>query len=331
MNTKAVNKKNVIIFGSSGFTVPLISSMSSYDAVNLLYVVTGPDKAQGRGYAILPNPVRKYCTENNIDVRMEFNVNSPEFIEEINSSGADFVIVASFGRILSARLIGTKPAFINVHPSLLPKYRGATPIQTALKNGDVETGVTLFNIVEDLDAGPMIAQRQCAIEKTDNFGELSGKLAVIGAELVRDYIDFVNSGLRRKGIFDPPLKQNDDDATFTSKIEKQDCLVDWSNEAYIIHNKIRSLSPDIGVFTFINGQTRIKIFNSYVYDSDYAGDEAAGTVKFVIKKGPIVVKCENSLIALTALQFPGKRVMTSAEIANGRRIKIGDIMSDEKK
>lgn len=325
----AADKKEVCVFGSDIFSINVISKLKDCKSLNIAAVITTIDKPRGRGGHIQPNQVKKYCLDTNIKVIESADVNSTEFLNFFKANlSVDYNIIVSFGQILNKDFLSLPVEdAINIHPSLLPKYRGASPIITALANGEEYTGVTLFSPDCGIDTGDLLAQRTCKIEGTDDNLSLTKKLSELAAVLLCDYAEYKCTGRCPEGIFKHPASQEESDATYTGKLNRIQYMIDWNKSAEDIKYKIAALSPNICAFTFSKDK-RLKIYSSYIFDEDYNGREANGSIKFLIKKGPIVVKCGRGLLAVTRLQFEGKRVMNSDEVINGRKINVGEVLKN---
>lgn len=232
----------VLFLGSSHFSKVVLEKMLE-KGVNVVGVITQPDKPSGRGYKMSETEVKKYAKTIGINVYTFDKVRN--HIEEIKAIDYDVALVASFGQILPEEFLNHKLT-LNVHPSLLPKYRGATPLQTAILNGDKVTGVTIMKVAKEVDSGDILLQRDFEI-KDEYYLELEEKLALLGGEMASEALILVESG---KAIFTP---QDNDKATFVKKISKEDGKLDFNNPCEQIINKIRALSEEVGCYVELEG------------------------------------------------------------------------------
>ncbi len=248
----------IVFFGTPDFAIPALNKILE-SKHSLEAVVTAPDKERGRGRKVQFTPVKKFALEHNIKVLQPTKFKDEDFIETLRNINADLFVVVAF-RILPKEVFTIPPeGSFNLHASLLPKYRGAAPIQWALINGETETGVTTFFLKEKVDTGNIILQRKVKIAEDDNFGTLHDKLAEVGAGLVVETIDLIESGNYRL------TEQDNSLATPAPKITKDICRIEWSKSAREIHNLIRGLSPYPAAF-FEHGGKTYKIFASEVVE-----------------------------------------------------------------
>ena len=280
---------------------------------NVVAIVTVPDKEKGRGLHLEPSPVKKFALSYNIPIFQPENLRDQNFIDSIKELEPDVGVVVAF-RILPVKVF-TIPKFgtFNLHASLLPKYRGAAPIQWALINGEKETGVTSFFLKEKVDTGNIILQRVVQIEEEDNFQSLHDKLSEIGAELVFETCKKIESG----NFSTKP--QDESQATKAPKITKEICKIDWNKPAIKIHNLVRGLSPVPGAFTELDGRI-IKIFKTKIIKDSIA--DAPGKIESSNKQ--IFVHTEDNLIEILELQLESKKRMSSEEFLRGYKGLLDD-------
>lgn len=273
-------------------------------------VVSQPDRAKDRKGNLLPTPLKKYAVENGIKVyqfeRIKKNV------DELKAIDADIFITAAYGQILSQEIIDLpRYGIVNVHTSLLPRYRGSSPIQSAILNGDKVTGVTIMQTDVGMDTGDIILSQSVTIgDKT--AGELTEELIEVGASLLAEALDEIEAGTAVK------VKQDESGATKCKMIKDEDALINWLDSAENIYNKIRAFNPSPIAYSTLNGE-RIKIYRATL--SDENGE--AGQVLKADKKG-IVVGCGKGAINITSLQPSGKKVMDVAAFLNGKRLNRGE-------
>ncbi|MDI3516650.1 MAG: methionyl-tRNA formyltransferase [Thermotogota bacterium] len=281
-------------------------------------VFTQPDRPAGRGKKLLPPPVKQAALESGIIVEQHESVNRGKGWEKLLNYKPDLILVADFGQILSTKVLELpKLGCFNVHPSLLPKYRGAAPIQRALQRGEMWTGVTIFKVVKELDAGPIALQEKVPVFLEDNFESLRDRLIVKSCELLKRFFEI----LQNRGKLE--LKPQDHSkATYASKLSPDDLYTNWFEEAEVVRNHIRSLDPSPGARSFLNGSI-VKLFNAWGLDNVQG---VPGRILKITKEGMLVAAGRGS-VWIGKIQFPGGKVLTPWEALNGRKIKEGDEFS----
>ncbi|KAF2956675.1 methionyl-tRNA formyltransferase [Marinitoga sp. 38H-ov] len=288
---------------------------------NIVGVFSQPDKPKGRGKKLLPTPVKIIAQENNIPVFQPNSVNLKSGFEQLNELKPDIIITVAYGKILKENVINLpKYGCWNVHASLLPKYRGAAPIQRAIENGESKTGISIFKIVEALDAGPIAFMKETPIYMEDNFESLYNRLAKIGSESLVDFLN--NFDLYTKKL----IYQDDSQATYANKISNEDTYINWFEDNFKVFNKIRAYDPIPGAKCEFNGEI-IKLFNTSIYSSY---NDIPGKILNVDKDGAIISTAQGS-IRVEKVQFPGKKAMKFIDALNGRKIKVGDIFKNIRK
>lgn len=281
-------------------------------------VITQPDKPRGRGYTLTPPPVKVTATELGLSVYQPEKVRGEEFEKLLSELDPELILVVAYGKILPENVLSyPKYGCINAHASLLPKYRGAAPIQRAIMNGETVTGVTAMYMNKGLDTGDMILKKYVDISEEDNFETVHDKLAAAGAEALCSVIDEIKNGT----ITRTPQPEGE---TYAAKIENSDCEIDFSLSARNIHNIIRGLSPIPLSFTHTPDGKLLKLVSSQIA-SEETTDSAPGTV-VAFENGKIRVACGSGEIYITGAQPEGKKRMSSLDLINGRRILIGDIL-----
>ena len=280
-------------------------------------VVTQPDKPKGRGYTLTPPPVKVYAEEKGLPVYQPRTLRDEEFADLLRQIDPEVIVVVAFGKILPANVLDyPKYGCVNVHGSLLPAYRGAAPMQRAIIDGCAETGITTMFMDVGLDTGDMLLKKSVAIDLHDTFETVHDKLGECGAELLLRTLVLLEKG----EIL--PEKQDDALATYAAKIEKEDCLLDFSRTAKEVHDRIRGLSPIPLSFTHTPDGRLLKI----VASEPAEGGGRPGEV-ISLKNGRITVACGEGAIALLSVLPEGKKKMSSADFINGRRISVGDILN----
>jgi methionyl-tRNA formyltransferase len=315
----------VVFMGSPDFAVPPLRALIEEHEVAL--VVTQPDKPAGRGKHLLPPAVKEVALTEGLPIFQPTSVRKPDAIETLRQTGAELAVVVAYGKILPRAVLEAFPrGCINVHASLLPKYRGAAPIQRAIMCGETETGVTIMQLDEGMDTGPVLAKSSLVIEPDDTAGTLFDRLAPLGAELLLEAID----GLARGAL--TPEPQDPAQATHAPMLDKDDGAVDWTRSAAEVSCHIRGVDPWPGAFTVL-GQTRLKLFLPRVVESDAPAEAGqpgqAGQVLGVDERG-LLVACGQGVLAIAAVQASGGRRMEARAFASGHKIPPGAILRPAK-
>ncbi len=307
---------NIIFLGASNFSVPFLKSL--YNSKHKISaVITLPDRKKGRGKKKLPTPVKKISRE--LGLKMFETVDmGKDLINYLKGLEFGYTVVASFGIILPNEFLNIKPGKnINVHPSLLPKYRGPTPMASALLNGEKLTGISIMKITEKMDTGPIYSQLKFRISKKDNKDSLEKKVIRLGCNLLLDTLTLIEEGKLK------PFAQDGSKASYTQMINKKDLRIDWSLDAEKINNKIRAFSYKPGCFTFL-GKRRIKILEAEVKNKNMAAGEG-GLILKASKREGLEVACGNSTSLLIKLVQPsGKKMMAYKDFLNGYPLKAGE-------
>lgn len=306
----------VIFMGTPDFAVPSLEALLTKHEVVL--VVTQPDKPKGRGKKMVPTPVKACALEHGIPVLQPEKVKEPEFVEQLRSYESDLIAVTAFGQILSEPILEMpKYGCINVHGSLLPKYRGAAPMQWSIIDGEKVTGITTMYMAKGLDSGDMLLKAEVEITDEDTFATIHDKMAVTGANLLLDTLDQLEAGTLER------IPQDHDAATYAPMITKETGHIDWSKNRQDIINLIRGLNPVPAAYTIYEEEV-LKIFGAVISDVQ-ADDAANGEIVAVVKKG-FVVKCGDGCLLITEVQARGgKRMMTDAYL-RGHAMKEGILL-----
>ena len=285
---------------------------------NVIGVVTQPDKPKGRGYTLTPPPVKVYATEQGLPVYQPATLRGEDFSALLSELAPDLIVVVAFGKILPASVLDyPKYGCINVHGSLLPEYRGAAPMQRAIIDGKRETGITTMFMDVGLDTGDMLLVEKIEIAPNDNFETVHDKLGACGARVLLRTLDELRAGRLNR------IRQDDALATYAAKIEKSDCVIDFSKPAQTVHDQIRGLSPIPLAFTHTPDGKMLKVIASQI--SDTASSSVPGTV-LSLTGGRITVACKEGAVDLLTVLPEGKKRMSAADFINGRRIAVGDIL-----
>lgn len=313
----------IIFFGSSDFAVPILEKLSETEVVPL--IVTQPDRKKGRDLKVSYTAVKECALRLGIKIFQPPEINSKDAVDYLKTFNADMFIVVSFGQILSEEVLKIpKLSCINVHASLLPKYRGAAPINRAIYNGEKETGITIMKMNKKMDEGDIILQNKIDIGDHDDAVRLSKMLSDKGVQALKEAIELINAD---KFNF---LKQDASKATYAPKLKKEHGLINWDKPAQEIYNKVRAFVPWPGCFTYL-GNKVIKIWKASILDSNAGNDAKPGTIANVNKDGIIVNTGKGSIIILE-LQAEGKRRMQVKEfIAGHREISVGTVLGNKNK
>ena len=311
----------ILFFGSSPLSVFFLEKLYASEH-KIEAVITNVDKETGRGKKILSNPVKIKAEELGLK-HFEVCKIDEETYKKLNGINFDGLVIVSYGHIIPQKLIDlSNDNAINVHPSLLPKYRGPSPIVSALINGDEETGVTIMKINKGLDTGDILAQTRFKINESDNLEFLENKIMEIGAPLLISILKLIEKGL----IESYPQAGN---PSYTKVFKKEDHKINWAKSSNDIRNKIRAFSPEPGAYTFLNNQ-RIKILNATEYfytDEDLLLEDEyqPGEIIFADKTNGLIIRCgSNEAIRILDLKLEGKKRMTFIDFLNGYRLKTGD-------
>ena len=303
----------IVFMGTPEFAVPCLQKL-----IDLGHEVTGvftqPDKPQGRKMILTPPPVKQLALENGLTVYQPVKMRDGTALEMIKEANPDLAIVVAYGKILPKEILDyPKYGCINIHASLLPKLRGAAPIQWSVINGCKTTGVTSMQMDEGLDTGDMLIKGEIAIGENDTAGEMHDKLSVLGAEILEKTIDSLLKNELK------PEKQNHDEFTYAPMLSKELSPIDWNCSAHEIHNKIRGLSPWPSANAKLNGKT-VKIHKSVLADGK---GKSAGEIVESGKR--LVVACGDlNCIEILTLQAEGKKAMSASDFLRGNPVEVGE-------
>ena len=281
-------------------------------------VVTRADKPAGRGYTLQQSAVKKLAIEKGIDVAQPEKLSDEAFLTKLNDIDPELIIVVAYGRILPETVLNMpKYGCINAHASLLPKYRGAAPMQRAIMDGESETGVTVMKMDKGLDTGDMILTLKTPISDTDDLESIHDRLADMSGDALIEAIKLIESG---KAVYTP---QDGENATYAEKIRKDDEVLDFSLSAQAVSCKIRALSPFPFAYAKFNGKM-LKILSARVIDIDVSQNKAGEVLS--VKNGEITVACGSGALAITRVFPESKRKMDARDFINGSKIKPGDML-----
>jgi methionyl-tRNA formyltransferase len=330
----------VIFFGTPEFAVPTLRQLLEHGEFEVLAVVSQPDKRRGRGKELSPPPVKKFAAEYNLPVWQPSRIKKdPETLNFLKESGADVFVVVAYGQILSQEILDMpKLGCVNVHGSILPKYRGAAPIQWCIYDGEKQTGITTMLMNAGMDTGPMLLKAFTPVGLFDNAGELAEVLAQQGASLLIETLLKLQAGEIK------PIPQDDSFASYAPLIKKENFLLDWSRSAVSLHNQIRAFHPNCGAI--FRGET-IKVLQTVPLNSDFRevlpdGFDVLtknwesllslkgklGEVVSVVKNLGPVIQTGDGLLLLHSVQRAGKRPQSGWDFVNGARLPVGEVLEN---
>lgn len=306
----------IVFMGTPEFSVPCLERLVS-DGEEVVGVFTQPDKPKGRGYEMAFSPVKECAIKHNIPVFQPKSMKTGEALEILKQLNPDLSIVVAYGKILPADILyAPKYNSINIHASLLPRYRGSAPIQWCVINGEKESGVTSMLMDEGIDTGDMLIKDSVEITENMTAGELHDKLSELGAEVLSKTVKALKNGELK------PVKQNDDESCYAPMLTKELCPVDFTKSAQEVHNSIRGLSPWPVATAVLDGK-KVKIHASVL--SQFTSQAQAGEI--VRADGALTVMCgDGKCIDITEIQLEGKKKMSVKDFLLGHKVEIGTIM-----
>lgn len=307
-----MSKLRVLFMGTPDFALPSCEAIC--ERYELVGVVTQPDRPKGRGGKTLPPPVKEYALAHAIPCWQPTVLKDGAFMDVLDETKPDLIVVAAYGRILPEYILNyPQYGCINVHGSLLPKYRGAAPIQRAVMNGDAETGVTIMKMAKGMDTGDMILKKATPIQADDTAGTVFDRLAIIGAEALLEAIEQIINGTAQ---YTP---QEDADATYAPMIDKSEGALNFNLPAKRIRDLVMGLNPSPGAFLEIDNY-RLKLFGAYVGSSTKA---AAGTIVSIEKEGISIACGDGNVILFKEIQKQGKNKVDAYSYACGAKLSVG--------
>ena len=327
----------ILFMGTPDFAQESLKSI--YDAgFEIIGVVTNPDKPKGRGMKLAYSPVKEYALEKNLKIYQPIKIkNNTEFLDEIKTLNPDVICVVAYGKILPKEILEIpKLGCINVHGSLLPKYRGAAPIQWAVLNGDKTTGITTMYMNEGMDTGDMILKEEVEIGPDETTGDLWQKLSKIGGEILVKTLKLIEEGKA-------PREKQTEEATLAPMLNKEMALIDWENsDINKIHNLIRGLNPIMGAYSYIDGK-KIKFWKSKVltkeeffsYKTEFEEYEAKfnnlvpGTILIADDKDGLYIKANGGVLKILEIQGENAKRMPTADFLRGNHLIAGMIFSKD--
>lgn len=314
---------NIVFFGSSQFGTPSLKALLT-TGHKISCVVTQPDKEGGRGLSLVETAVKTVAKMAGLKVYQPDNVNAPSAIKFLKSLNSDLFVVIAYGQILSSEVLAIPKIFsINIHASLLPKYRGAAPINWAIINGEKTTGITVIKMTEEMDRGPIILEKTIDISDNDTSITLEQKLSWLASQLLPDSLKLLENKNYNLTLQDETL------VSLAPKLKKEDGLINWDRTAEDIYNLVKGCLGWPGAFTYYNGKL-LKIYKVKVSQlADLSVSRLAGEILSVSREA-IVVACGKDNLAIEELQIEGKRIMKVEEFIAGHKIAVGEILGKKK-
>lgn len=307
----------IVFFGTADLACPSLSALTQLPDSIVVGVVTQPDRPKGRHLHRQPSPVKSLATQKQLSVLQPERARNETFLDQLARLQPDLVAVAAYGQILPAQILALPPfGCVNVHASLLPKYRGAAPIQWAILNDERETGVTIMKMDQGLDTGDILSQRATAIVSDDNAQTLHDRLAAMGAALLLETIpDYVAGKIVSR-------KQPEEEASYARKITKADGHLDWTQPARSVWNRVRAFVPWPGAYTFLSAETKSELLKIWQAEPVEQSSDSPGKILVAANDG-IVVACGQQALRILALQRQGGRRLTAREFLAGYSLSAG--------
>lgn len=304
----------IVFMGTPAFSATVLEGLLTDERYDIVAVVTQPDRAVGRKKEIRMTPVKEVALAHDLTIYQPEKLSGSEEMAQLMSLGADGIVTAAYGQFLPSKLLDSMDFAVNVHASLLPKYRGGAPIHYAIINGDTEAGVTIMEMVKEMDAGDMVSQKALPILEQDNVGTMFEKLAVLGRDLLLETLPAYIAGEIK------PVPQDASQVTFSPNISPEEERLDWNKSARDIFNQIRGMYPGPVAHTLLDGK-RFKIYEGDLVE----GQGQAGHIIEKTKKS-LVVATGQGAISLKSVQPAGKPRMAIADFLNGvgRNLEVGD-------
>ncbi|OCC15801.1 Methionyl-tRNA formyltransferase [Dissulfuribacter thermophilus] len=316
MNKKVTDIK-IVFMGTPEFAVPSLKALY-HEGFEILSVVTQPDRPRGRGRSCRPSPVKVSALDLGLSILQPEKASSPEFIEEICALKPDFLVVVAYGQILKKSLLECPTIMpVNVHGSLLPKYRGAAPIQWSILNGDETTGITIMQMDEGMDTGPILLMEEVSIGTDETFGELYNRLSQLGARLLVHALKEVANGKLS------PKPQPTDGVSYAPPIKKELLKIDWNESSSLITRKIRAFDPRPGAWTVLLGE-RVRLFSPEIVDFSLSDLQDAIPGQIIsTSSGKLIVRTGDGAVGVSEIHPPGKRRMAVSDFLRGRKVEVG--------
>lgn len=310
---------NIVLFGTASFAVPALEKLLG-SGHRVMAAVTQPDRPAGRGQEMRGSPVKEFAVARSIHLYQPENCNEYEFLRELRALSPDVIVAVAYGQKLSNDILSL-PRFycLNIHPSLLPRYRGPEPVARAILNGETHTGVAVVRMVEKMDAGGILGLTRVPVPPDLTTPEMEDLLAKVGADLLVDVLDLV----QKRSVIEIP--QDEREATYAKKFEKNDGRIDWRKPAFRVGNFVRALIPFPVAHTFM-GRLRLNIYKVQGNRYPQRPEHRPGTI-LSVEKESFKVACNDGDVAVLEVQPENKRRMTAAEFINGYQPKVGSFLS----
>lgn len=314
----------IVFMGTPEFALPSLKAIVK-EKHQIVGVVTQPDRPKGRGKHLSPPPIKEWAIKQGFTIYQPEKARNTDFIEQLKILSPDLIVTAAYGQILPKEILDIPPlGCINVHASLLPKYRGASPIHQALIDGQSETGITIMYMDVGMDTGDIILQRKLSILPHDNCGSLHDRLAELGAIALGEALNLFQKG-KPEGI-----PQQHEDATYCQKVDKDMGAIDWGMSVEKIQNLVRGLTPWPGAYTYIEGR-RIKVWDIEEWKHCKKDEYTPGQVVIADPREGLVVAVGNGFVRLVNVQGPGGRPMDDMAYLRGNPLVAGTMLKDGKK
>ena len=305
----------IVFMGTPVFALPSLEKI--YKEHEVIAVFTKVDKPNARGKKINYSPIKEFTLANNLKIYQPENFKDETLIEEIKNMQPDLIVIVAYGKILPKEIIDIpKYGVINLHSSLLPRFRGAAPINAAIINGDKKSGVSIMYVEEELDAGAVILQEETKITDEDTFLSLHDRLKDMGADLLLKAIELIEKGEVKAQKQDKKL------VTFVKPFRKEDCKIDWTKTSREIFNFVRGMNPAPTAFSMLD-KSIIKIYETIIYDKTYENASCGEVVEYLKGKGPVVKTADASLI-ISSAKPENKKQISGVDLINGKFLKIGE-------
>ena len=302
---------NVVFMGTPEFSVPTLNALIK-NKHNVIKVYTQPPKKSKRGQKVNPSPIEEFCKKNNINLNNPTNLNNKEELEILKKLSPDIVVVVAYGQIIPKNFLDiAKFGFVNIHASLLPKWRGAAPIQRAIMNGDKKIGVSIMKIKEKLDSGPILTSEELELDQNATHGEIEKQLSIMGANLLIKSLKNIENGNSKF------LDQVHSEATYAKKVDKSETKINWNLDSHKVLAHIHGLSPSPGAW-FEYENERYKVLKARIMTTK-------GKSSFVLDEN-LTVGCKSDSIKILELQRQGKNKQTTKEFLLGKKIGKGSIL-----
>jgi len=323
----------IIFMGTADFGGPALDKLAD-SRENKIAVITQPDRPQGRGRKILPTPIKKVALDKGLDVFQPENINDEESLKRIKEFYPDIILVVAYGQILSNHILNIpKIGCINIHGSLLPKYRGAAPINRAIINGEKETGITFMFMDVKVDSGDIVFQEKIDISPDETYGELYCRLSALSAETLPKLLEKVKSGKVERISQDikERISQDIKLVTFARKMNKEDGKIDWSDKGEKVYNLIRGTIPHPGAFTYCKSKklkiTMARFLDNY-QDKTNIIFPKPGSVVMIRKDSILISTGDKGIIKIVKLIPAGSKELTVEQFVNGYKIEVGEVLGE---